>query len=95
MACRIDRRSFLKNSVAMGAAGAMIRGPVEAQLLAMLAHPSGEENLRGGVDSRVPKGRIGKVEISRLIAGGNIISGWCHQRDLLYVSTRSSSTRWR
>lgn len=33
----------------------------------------------------LPKGKIGKHEISRLIAGGNLIGGWAHSRDLLYV----------
>lgn len=33
-----------------------------------------------------PKGKIGNLEISRLIAGGNLIGGWAHSRDLLYVS---------
>ena len=35
----------------------------------------------------LPTGRIGKHEISRLIAGGNLIGGWAHSRDLIYVST--------
>ncbi len=33
----------------------------------------------------LPTGKIGKHEISRLIAGGNLIGGWAHSRDLLYV----------
>jgi len=33
-----------------------------------------------------PKGRIGKVELSRIIMGGNLIGGWAHARDLIYVS---------
>ena len=33
----------------------------------------------------LPKGKIGKHEISRLIMGGNLIGGWAHSRDLLYV----------
>lgn len=33
----------------------------------------------------LPKGNIGKHEISRLVAGGNLIGGWAHSRDLLYV----------
>ena len=31
-------------------------------------------------------GRIGSVSISRLICGGNLISGYAHSRDLIYVS---------
>lgn len=31
-------------------------------------------------------GHIGKLKLSRLIMGGNLIGGWAHARDLLYVS---------
>ena len=34
---------------------------------------------------QLPKGKIGKHEISRLVAGGNLIGGWAHSRDLIYV----------
>ncbi len=33
----------------------------------------------------LPKGKIGKHELSRLILGGNLIGGWAHSRDLIYV----------
>lgn len=33
----------------------------------------------------LPKGKIGNHEISRLIMGGNLIGGWAHSRDLIYV----------
>jgi uncharacterized membrane protein YphA (DoxX/SURF4 family) len=36
---------------------------------------------------KVPKGRIGKLEVSRLICGGNLIVGYAHARDLIYVSS--------
>jgi uncharacterized membrane protein YphA (DoxX/SURF4 family) len=35
---------------------------------------------------QIPKGKIGNVELSRLIMGGNLIGGWAHSRDLIYVS---------
>jgi uncharacterized membrane protein YphA (DoxX/SURF4 family) len=35
----------------------------------------------------LPKGRIGPHEISRLVMGGNMIGGWAHARDLIYVSS--------
>ncbi len=34
----------------------------------------------------VPKGRLGDLEIGRIICGGNLISGFAHSRDLIYVS---------
>jgi hypothetical protein len=36
------------------------------------------------------KGRIGGVEFSRLILGGNPIGGWLHSRDLRYVGDLSN-----
>jgi hypothetical protein len=34
----------------------------------------------------LPMGQIGDVKISRLICGGNLINGYAHSRDLIYVS---------
>jgi hypothetical protein len=37
----------------------------------------------------LPKGKLGKFEISRLIIGCNPMGGWSHSRDLSYVGTLS------
>lgn len=37
----------------------------------------------------LPKGKIGALEISRLVMGGNMIGGWAHSRDLIYVPALS------
>ena len=42
---------------------------------------AGISELKGGL----PKGKIGNHEISRLVLGGNLIGGWAHSRDLIYV----------
>ena len=34
----------------------------------------------------VAKGKIGGLEISRLMCGGNLVGGWAHSRDLIYMS---------
>lgn len=34
----------------------------------------------------LPTGKIGQHAFSRLILGGNLIGGWAHARDLMYVS---------
>ncbi|MBG0859073.1 MAG: DoxX family protein [Bacteroidales bacterium] len=34
---------------------------------------------------QVPKGKLGDIELSRLIMGGNLIGGWSHARDLIYT----------
>ena len=88
MACRIDRRSFLGTSLTAGAAYLGVRGLEEQRLLAALEDPTDPKKLKGSSSAdAMPIGKIGDLRISRIIAGGNIISGWCHQRDLLYVST--------
>lgn len=35
----------------------------------------------------LPRGKVGKIEITRLILGGNLIGGSSHSRDLIYVSS--------
>ena len=35
---------------------------------------------------KVPMGKIGNLEVSRLICGGNLVAGFAHSRDLIYVS---------
>ena len=39
----------------------------------------------------LPKGKIGQHVLSRLIMGGNLISGWAHARDLIYVEKLSKA----
>lgn len=34
----------------------------------------------------LPTANIGKLKMSRMILGGNLIGGWAHARDLIYVS---------
>lgn len=38
------------------------------------------------VKGELPKGVLGSMEASKLILGGNLISGYVHSRDLIYVS---------
>lgn len=35
---------------------------------------------------KLPQGQIGKLNLSRMILGGNLLGGWAHARDLIYVS---------
>jgi len=39
------------------------------------------------IQGELPKGRLGDLEISRLLLGCNLIGGWSHSRDLRYVSS--------
>ena len=81
---KLSRRGFLKESLAVAAGAATALSLEEKILLA-----ASTESPRGpqSGDKRVPAGRIGKVSISRLICGGNLINGYAHSRDLIYVSS--------
>jgi hypothetical protein len=35
---------------------------------------------------QLPRAAIGNLQLSRMILGGNLIGGWAHARDLIYVS---------
>lgn len=36
---------------------------------------------------QLPMGKVGNYQVSRIILGGNLIGGWAHARDLIYVSS--------
>lgn len=38
------------------------------------------------LDGQLPMGQIQGLRMSRMILGGNLLSGWAHSRDLIYVS---------
>jgi hypothetical protein len=44
--------------------------------------PASERSTKG-----LPTGKIGDLTISRILVGGNLISGFAHSRDLIYVSS--------
>lgn len=78
----LHRRDFLRQSAAgMGLA-------VSFEEMALLAQANAAESAPPAASpgAAIPKARVGKVEISRLICGGNLISGYAHSRDLIYVS---------
>ncbi|MDO8540000.1 MAG: hypothetical protein Q7S40_06115 [Opitutaceae bacterium] len=87
MKTTIGRRNFLKNSLIAGSA-AMAWQSLEEKALA--AETTVAKPVTPAVPPaeplQLPKGRIGKLELSRVICGGNLIGGWAHSRDLIYVS---------
>ncbi len=74
----LTRRSFAKGSL-LGCAGLALAGPARAQEQAEPPAPA------PGAAGRMPRGRIGKLEVSRLILGGNLLTHYTHSRDLQYV----------
>lgn len=70
MANNLNRRSFLQQAVIASTAAVSVS--------------SAAENLSPAAKS-FPSGKIGKLTVSRLILGGNLIAGVPHSRDLIYV----------
>ena len=86
-----SRREALKNLATLPILGAMGWGAFR--------HTSKEVDVMSGatiqlnftslseLKGELPKGKIGEHEISRLVAGGNLVGGWAHARDLIYASS--------
>jgi len=87
-----SRREVLKNLATLPVLGAMGFGAISNFKTFGVDVMSGatiqvKQTALNELKGELPKGKIGKHEISRLIAGGNLIGGWAHSRDLIYVST--------
>jgi len=86
-----SRREALKNLATLPILGAMGWGAFR--------HAEKEVDVMSGatiqlnftslseLKGELPKGKIGPHEISRLVAGGNLVGGWAHARDLIYASS--------
>jgi hypothetical protein len=85
MAKQLSRRFFLQASLASALATPLGRSWEENDLLAQGKNPAPPPTSQVAPE-QMPVGTIGKVKISRLICGGNLISGFAHSRDLIYVS---------
>jgi hypothetical protein len=88
MAERTDRRRFL-NAALLGTAGAGALLSHEERILGASLKADADKPNPGPTPYQgeaLPVGRLGKLKISRLVLGGNLIGGWAHSRDLLYVS---------
>ncbi len=82
MAEQVNRRDFLKTSMAAAAGAAYVADSGRAaNPQSAIRNPQSEAPGANGM----PMGRIKNLKISRLISGGNLISGWSHSRDLIYV----------
>jgi hypothetical protein len=84
------RREALKNLATLPVLGVMGWGALNIRKkhgvdvmsgATIQVHSAALNELKG----ELPKGKIGQHEISRLVLGGNLIGGWAHARDLIYV----------
>ena len=80
----LNRRNFLKTCAFT--TGVLGLGTEERAFLAQKAASAAESQPSSGSLS-MPAGQIGKLKVSRLICGGNLINGYAHARDMIYVSS--------
>jgi hypothetical protein len=81
----LRRRDFLKQSAATVSGMGLVASFEEMALAQAIAAPPAPVSPVPAA-ANLPKAKVGNVEISRLICGGNLISGYAHSRDLIYVS---------
>lgn len=86
------RRELIKNLAAFPVLGLFGLGASDYKRRYGVDAVTGATVKIGAVDiselkGELPKGKIQKHEISRLVLGGNLIGGWAHSRDLIYVSS--------
>jgi len=85
MTGKFNRRNFVKGAVLTSASlCAVISNQTEA---AQAQGSSSELPPMPSPKASLPTGKIGKVEFSRLMLGGNLIGGYAHSRELQYVGT--------
>ncbi len=80
MSYELNRRNFMKQSLAASAGGAMALNAAqgaENSRLDIKVEPSSKATL--------PTGKIGDLEVSRILLGGNLLTHYTHSRDLKYV----------
>jgi hypothetical protein len=85
MKTKSSRRLFLKHSAAVTLTAPLVMS-LEEYALARQNDTAPAAKAAVSPVVPMPMGSIGKVKISRLICGGNLISGYAHSRDLIYVS---------
>ncbi|OHB67188.1 MAG: hypothetical protein A2Y77_07445 [Planctomycetes bacterium RBG_13_62_9] len=80
MTSQVDRRSFMKQSLAASAGGVLAVKAVQG------AQGNGATiKVEPGSKATLPQGKIGTLTISRMLLGGNLLTHFTHSRDLQYV----------
>ncbi len=86
MKSSLGRRQFLKRSATVTLCAPLVKSLEEYALATQQEAAPTPSTPPSPAKAAMPQGTIGKVKISRLICGGNLISGFAHSRDLMYVS---------
>jgi len=80
MSSQVNRRSFMKKSLAASAGGAFALNTSQG------AEAGGSTiKVEPGSKATLPQGKIGNLKVSRMLLGGNLLTHYTHSRDLRYV----------
>lgn len=82
----INRRGFVKGSILTPATAAAAL-TLEERILDAAQKKGAAAPKNKGPAGDMPMGTIAGVAFSRMICGGNILAGYAHARDLVYVSS--------
>ena len=84
MPSEISRRTFVKETVIASAGAALALNSAAEQAG---AQSPAKPNAPGppAAQNALPKAKIGNMEVSRMILGGNLLTHFTHSRDLQYV----------
>jgi hypothetical protein len=81
----MNRRKFIKESLALSAGGALAAGLGKGGVRAE-GETKADAPKAAAPGDALPCGKLGNLQISRLIMGSNLITYFTHSRDLNYVS---------
>jgi hypothetical protein len=79
----LNRRKFLKTC----AFTTSVLGLSLEEKILLAQEKKAEKPQPPSASLTLPMGQIGKLKISRLICGGNLINGYAHARDMMYISS--------
>jgi len=85
MGAKLNRRSFMGKSLGVSAGVLAGLGFEHQALLGQLVDRAEYGKIKEPVKG-LQRGKLGKYEVSRMIIGGNLISGSAHAGDLIYQS---------
>lgn len=77
MSNHVNRRSFMKQGLAVSAGSAISLNGVQGANRNLKVEPESKASL--------PQGEIGDLLVSRILLGGNLLTHYTHSRDLRYV----------
>ncbi|OGV63835.1 MAG: hypothetical protein A2283_06395 [Lentisphaerae bacterium RIFOXYA12_FULL_48_11] len=86
MSDKISRREFVQGSLVTTAGGAIAVGVGAGQALAQ-ENKSATAKVLPGSKNTLPKGKIGNLEMSRLLLGGNLLIGGTHTHGMNFINS--------